>query len=121
MRAAKLMPIATIFSSQAVLLCNTAKKELPFIEVIKTRISGFITAQRFVLCTYNAPRSQLSELIKITPGKKAPTLSPLEDDEWIGVSALVESSNVVQIMDSLTARGATDIIIFQISNSRVGA
>jgi ATP phosphoribosyltransferase len=62
MRAAKLMPIATLLTSEAVLICNPKKHASnPLIEKIKKRIQGVIAAQRFVLVTYNITRDQLTK------------------------------------------------------------
>jgi ATP phosphoribosyltransferase len=108
-------------TTQAVLICNPAKLDTnPLIHKIVRRIEGVIVAQRFLLCTYNVQRNQLSNAIKITPGKKAPTISPLEHDEWVSVSSMVSKSEVVNIMDQLEEIGAQDILITEIKNARLG-
>ncbi|RKO94667.1 hypothetical protein BDK51DRAFT_21973 [Blyttiomyces helicus] len=120
MRAAKLHAISTVLSSQAVLICNPKKHTSnPLVETLKRRIEGVIAAQKYVLCNYNVARSSLAEAVKITPGKKAPTLSPLEDTEWVAVQAMVLKSQMADMMDRLTAIGATDILILAIHNCRV--
>lgn len=74
MRAAKLQRIETLVTSEAVLISNPRKhSNNPLVETIKRRIEGVITAQKYVICTYNILRSNLSNAKKITPGKKAPT------------------------------------------------
>ncbi|KAH0218582.1 hypothetical protein KCU86_g2598, partial [Aureobasidium melanogenum] len=83
-----------------------------------TRIRGVITAQKYVLCTYNVERSNLDKAAKITPGKRAPTVNSLEESGWVAVSAMVERKNVSNAMDELTAIGATDILVTKIENSR---
>jgi ATP phosphoribosyltransferase len=63
MRAAKLMPIATLLTSEAVLICNSQKHSTnPLIEKIKKRIEGVIAAQRYVLVTFNIQRVNLSKV-----------------------------------------------------------
>ncbi|KAI9017471.1 hypothetical protein BC832DRAFT_588733 [Gaertneriomyces semiglobifer] len=120
MREAKLHAIATLISSQAVLICNRKKRDTnPLIATIQARIQGVIAAQKYVLCNYNIARSRLPQAIKITPGKKAPTVSPLEDDSWVAVSSMILKNQVADIMDQLEAIGATDILVFQIHNCRV--
>ena len=44
---------------------------------------------------------------EITPGKKSPSIQPLEDEAWVAVSALVEKSKAAPIMDSLAAAGGS--------------
>lgn len=120
MRAAKLIRIETLIKSQAVLICNSTKhRNNPLIEKIKSRIEGVIAAQKFVLCNYNVLRTSLAIATKITPGKKAPTISPLDDDNWVAVSSMVPQSKVSDIMDELAAAGAEDILILSIHNCRV--
>lgn len=54
----------------------------------------------------------------VTPGKTSPTIDPLEKEGWVAVSATVESKNVANVMDELTACGAIDILVLNIINSR---
>ncbi|ORY47803.1 ATP phosphoribosyltransferase [Rhizoclosmatium globosum] len=121
MHAAKLHAIETILTTEAVLICNPNKhKTNPLIEKIKRRIEGVIVAQRYVLCTYNVPRSQMAEAVKITPGKKAPTISALETDGWVAVSVMVLKSKAADVMDALEEIGAQDILVTEIKNARMG-
>lgn len=54
----------------------------------------------------------------ITPGKRAATITPLEDDGWVAVSAMVEKKMIASSMDKLSKIGAEDILVIQIHNSR---
>ncbi|GME68832.1 unnamed protein product [Ambrosiozyma monospora] len=78
-----------------------------------------MAAQKYILCNYNAPRNKLDDLLKLTPGRRAATVSPLLEEDWAAVSSMVERKNIGEIMDKLKAGGATDILIFEISNCRV--
>ncbi|KAJ3126754.1 ATP phosphoribosyltransferase (ATP-PRTase) (ATP-PRT) [Irineochytrium annulatum] len=121
MHAAKLHDIETLISSQAVLISNPKKHQSnPLIEKIRRRIEGVIVAQRYVLCTYNVPRGALTEVVKVTPGKKAPTISPLEHGDWVAVSVMVTKKTVVDTVDKLEEMGAQDILITDIKNARMG-
>jgi ATP phosphoribosyltransferase len=88
--------------------------------MITNRIRGVIAAKKYILLNYNVPRSILAEVSKITPGKRAPTVSPLEGEgeSWVAVSVMVERKNVAQVMDQLENKGASDILVFNIINSR---
>ena len=46
--------------------------------------------RRYQLMQYNVPRSALPDAIKITPGKKSPTIQPLEAEGWVAVSVMVQ-------------------------------
>jgi ATP phosphoribosyltransferase len=54
----------------------------------------------------------------VTPGKRAPTITALEEDGWVAVNAMVEKKRMAPIMDKLAEIGATDILVLEISNSR---
>jgi ATP phosphoribosyltransferase len=122
MRAAGLRPIATLLKSEAVLIRSTATKHpnlVALIEKITMRIAGVIAARKYIVCQYNVRRATLSAATAITPGRRAPTISPLEDAEWVAVSAMVERSKMADVMDQLVAVGAEDILVFNLDNSRV--
>jgi len=119
MRAAGLKAIATVMESQAVLIESPkphSNKQL--VELITARIRGVIAAKRYVLCTYNVPRSFLPRVVKITPGKRAPTITALDDTEWVAVNAMVERRSIADKMDELEAAGCSDILVTEIINSR---
>lgn len=126
MKAAGLKAIDTVMESQAVLICSKNTADCSQMSdgngnlqtLITNRIRGVISAKRYVLLNYNVPRSMLPEVVKITPGKRAPTVSPLEGAEWVAVSVMVERKNVAEVMDQLENRGASDILVFDIINSR---
>ncbi|ESW95948.1 ATP phosphoribosyltransferase [Ogataea parapolymorpha DL-1] len=119
MKAAGLHAIGTILNTSAHLIISRNPSHPELVEVIKSRLEGVLAAQRYVLCNYNAPRSMLPSLLKLTPGRRAATVSPLDDGEWVAVSSMVERKDMGNIMDRLKELGASDILVFEISNCRV--
>ena len=122
MRAAGLHAIATVLKTEAVLIKSSTPKHPalePLIQLITRRITGVVAANHYVVCEYNIPRVKLPESRQITPGRRAPTISPLEDDDWVAVSAMVEKGKIANVMDELTQIGAEDIMIFNLDNCRV--
>lgn len=122
MRAAGLHAIGTLVESEAVLI-RSAKPPSPekavLIEKITARIAGVIAAGKYVICQYNVKRSEVAAAILITPGRRAPTVSPLEDSEWVAVSAMVEKKSIAGVMDELVKIGAEDVLVFNLDNCRV--
>lgn len=57
---------------------------------------------------------------KITPGKRAPTITSLDDPNWMAVESMVLKEKIADVMDELKACGATDILVLNIANSRAG-
>jgi len=123
MRAAGLHAIATVLDTEAVLIKSRAPKHdaahADLIKVITNRIRGVVAANKYVSCQYNISRDRLAAASKITPGHKAPTISPLETDNWVAVGVMVEKKKIAQIMDDLVAIGAEDILVFNLDNCRV--
>ena len=118
MRAAGLKAIDTVVESSAVLIKSRNTSNEKLLNLIAARIRGVITAQRYVLCQYNVARDKLQEATKITPGKRAPTITSLEEQGWVAVSSMVEKKRIASAMDELATVGATDILVLDISNSR---
>ena len=118
MRAAGLKAIDTVVDSTAVLIKSRNPSNTKTIDLITSRIRGVITAQKFVLCQYNIERSRLSEATKITPGKRAATITTLDAEGWVAVSSMVEKKKLALVMDDLASVGAQDILVLDIHNTR---
>lgn len=77
MKAAGLHAIETILDTSAHLIYSKNPSHPELLELIQSRFEGLLAANKYVLCNYNAPREKLPELLKITPGRRAATVSPL--------------------------------------------
>ncbi|KAI9899528.1 hypothetical protein N3K66_005989 [Trichothecium roseum] len=118
MRAAGLKAIDTVVDSTAVLIRSRSPSNPEMVELIASRIRGVITAQKYVLCQYNIERSSLPEAVKITPGRRSPTVTTLDAEGWVAISCMVEKKKIAVVMDDLARVGATDILVLDIHNSR---
>lgn len=121
MRAAGLHAIATVLETEAVLIRSTTPKHphlAPLIDLITKRIAGVVAAKKYVFCQFNVSRDKLPLARQIAPGRKAPTVSPLEEENWVGVSSMIERKNCANIMDELVKIGAEDVLIFSLDNCR---
>ena len=118
MRAAGLEIVAEVLKTEAVFIANPRCGHPAMVERLKKRIEGHLTATRYQMVQYNVHRDNMPKVAEITPGKRAPTVSPLDTDGWCAVSALVLKKLVSEKMDALQAAGATDILVFDIANSR---
>ncbi|KIJ61085.1 hypothetical protein HYDPIDRAFT_31597 [Hydnomerulius pinastri MD-312] len=122
MRAAGLHAIATLLQTEAVLIKSTVPSRAdhtPLINLIASRIAGVVAAEKYVVCSYNISRAALPQAVQITPGRRAPTISPLEKEDWVDVSAMVEKKDCATVMDQLVKIGAEDVLIFNLDNCRV--
>lgn len=119
MKAAGLHAIETILDTSAHLIYSKHPSHPELLDLIQSRFEGLLAANKYVLCNYNAPRDKLPELLKVTPGRRAATVSPLEDDGWVAVSSMVERKDIAVKMDKLKSLGASDILTLEITNCRV--
>jgi len=87
--------------------------------MLTRRIAGVIASKKYVLCEYNIHRDVLLKATSLTPGRRAPTISPLEQDGWVAVSSMVERKKVADVMDQLVDIGAEDVLIMNLDNCRV--
>lgn len=72
-----------------------------------------IAAKKYVLCTYNVLRSKLETVTKITPGKRAPSVTMLEEEGWVAISVMVEKRKIADIMDRYVSLSVPKIKLFK--------
>jgi len=118
MRAAGLEEIQSILESEAVFIVNPHSKHKDLAQKISQRLNGVLTALNFVMVEYNILRNQLEVAKKITPGKTSPTLSPLDNPDWIAVKVMIPKTQSNQSLDELMVIGARDIVVNSIQNCR---
>ena len=118
MRSAGLKAIDDVVVSQAVLIQSRAPSNRELVELIAARIRGVITAQKYALCQYNIARAALAQATRITPGKRSPTVTALDENGWVAVSVMVSRRDMAVVMDELARVGAQDILMLDIHNSR---
>mmetsp|Transcript_29838 Transcript_29838/g.72284 ORF Transcript_29838/g.72284 Transcript_29838/m.72284 type:complete len:296 (-) Transcript_29838:282-1169(-) len=119
MRAAGLEVVHEILDTQAILIANPNSEHKEIISVLKKRIEGYLTATKYVMIVYNVSNDILQDAIKITPGKRSPTVTNLDCGNVKAVSALVLKKEVSNKMDELHDIGATDILVLDLQNSRM--
>lgn len=118
MRAAGLCAIDTVVESTAILIKSRKTSNQKLVNLVTARIKGVIQAQKYVLCIYNIARNRLHEATKITPGKRAPTITSLEEPDWVAVQVMVEKKELANVMDRLEEIQASDILVTELINSR---
>lgn len=82
------------------------------------RVQGVVFAQQYLMLDYDCPRSILDDAVKITPGLESPTLSPLADEAWVAVRAMVPRKVHNSVMDQLADLGAKAILASDIRSCR---
>ena len=87
--------------------------------VLINRIQGILHAHNYVMLDYNIARANLDKVTAITPGLSAPTVSPLANNSWVAVRAMVPKTQANSLMDELSALGAEAILATDIRIARI--
>lgn len=82
------------------------------------RVQGVVFAQQYLMLDYDCPKTALDEAVKVTPGLESPTLSPLADESWVAVRAMVPRKGHNAVMDQLADLGAKAILASDIRSCR---
>jgi ATP phosphoribosyltransferase len=108
-----------ILSSEAVLIERNGAERSTEVETLLRRLSGVVIARQYVLVDYDVKTSDLDVACALTPGIESPTISPLQNNEWSAVRAMVVKKDVNRIMDELWAVGARGILVTDIHACRL--
>lgn len=88
-------------------------------EILLRRLRGVIVAREYVIFDYDCPTNLIDKVSVITPGIESPTISPLRDQDWVAVRALVKASETNVTMDALYELGARAILVSAIHAARI--
>jgi ATP phosphoribosyltransferase len=108
-----------ILTSEAIVISRKDVAIAAELEVLIRRLQGVVTARRYVLMDYDIKKSDLDAACAITPGLESPTISPLQNPEWLAVRAMVLRSETNKVMDDLYAMGARGILVTDIHACRL--
>ncbi len=106
-----------ILKSTARLICAPGKANEA--SKLLRRLQGVIVAREYVIFDYDCPVELVEAASKLTPGIESPTISPLADQNWDAVRALVRADQTNQIMDQLYEIGARAILVSAIHAARI--
>ncbi|WBL18368.1 ATP phosphoribosyltransferase [Citricoccus sp. NR2] len=98
-----------IMTSEAILIGQTGKTP-EGLDVLMRRLQGVLVARRYVMIDYDVRREHLDEASAVTPGLESPTISPLQDEDWVAVRSMVRKDQMNKVMDQLYALGARAIL-----------
>ncbi|GAA4845902.1 ATP phosphoribosyltransferase [Saccharopolyspora rosea] len=108
-----------ICQSEAVVVERDGADDEQAKDQLIARLQGVVFAQQYVMLDYNCPRELLETATELTPGLGSPTMSPLADEQWVAVRAMVSRKEAPAIMDRLAAAGAKAILSSDIRACRL--
>ncbi|MFF8033178.1 MULTISPECIES: ATP phosphoribosyltransferase [unclassified Streptomyces] len=114
-----------IMKSEAVVIRRTGASAEPDetvepkVQQFLRRLQGVLVARTYVMMDYDCRVEQLEKAVALTPGLESPTVSPLHNEGWVAVRAMVPSKEAQRIMDDLYDIGARAILTTAIHACRL--
>ncbi len=108
-----------ILHSEAILIKGNRPGPEVAVDVLERRLMGVRTARTYVMLDYDCPRHLVDRATELTPGLESPTVSPLQDEEWVAVRAMVPRYGRNRVMDQLYDLGARAILVTDIAACRL--
>lgn len=106
-----------ILESEAQLIVSLGKDSA--CEGLLQRLEGVRVAREYVIFDYDCPIALVEAASKVTPGIESPTISPLRDQNWVAIRALVKAAETNEKMDELYKLGARAILVSAIHAARI--
>lgn len=111
-----LKEVEVVTQSEAVLIANqnlTIEKST-LLEKLLFRLRAVRNARENKYILLNAPNESISEIAKILPGMKSPTILPLAEEGWSSIHAVVREDEFWDVIDQLKIFGAQGILVVPI-------
>ncbi|MDR2764364.1 MAG: ATP phosphoribosyltransferase [Tannerella sp.] len=112
----QLKEVAVVMKSEALLIANRSlpaeKREVLNGILFRFAAVQEATGKKYVLL--NAPKAQLTEITKLLPGMKSPTVTPLADAGWVSVQSVITEKHFWEIIGKLKNLGAEGILVIPI-------
>lgn len=112
-----------IMKSEAIVIrrtgADTEEAAEPKVQQFLRRLQGVLVARTYVMMDYDCRVEQLEKAVALTPGLESPTVSPLHNEGWVAVRAMVPAKEAQRIMDDLYAIGARAILTTAIHACRL--
>lgn len=119
LRANRLRILETLMTSETQLIANktawTDGWKRGKIETLSLMLNGAMAAGKQVGLMLNARRVDLDAVLGVLPALNSPTVSHLQDPEWIAVNTILEQSTVRDVIPKLKAAGGTGIVEYPLS------
>lgn len=109
-----------ILTSEAVVIRgNGTDPADPQAQQFLRRLQGVLVARSYVMMDYDCRAEHLERAVALTPGLESPTVSPLHNEGWVAVRAMVPAKEAQRIMDDLYELGARAILTTSIHACRL--
>lgn len=119
LKANRLRIIDTVLESNTQIITNHVawadEARRRKIENLALMLRGAMEAQGRVGLMLNVQVSHLQSILEVLPALNSPTISPLNDKEWVAVNTIIEESLSWDVIPRLKAANATGIVEYPLN------
>lgn len=111
-----LREVETVMTSEAVLIAQPGMKDGPeaILNKLLFRIRSVKAAEQNKYILLNAPIDRVSDISRILPGMRSPTVVPLADSNWVSLQSVISEHEFWNVVDELKQAGAEGILVVSI-------
>lgn len=109
-----------VLKSEAIVIVpDEAKLANPQVKRFLDHLRGIVVARQYSMVEYDIRREALEKAVVLAPGFEAPTVSPLNDPDWVAVKVMLPRKKIHDIVDALADIGARGIVVTDIRTCRL--
>ena len=108
-----LKEVEVILKSEAVLAVSPqiSEEAKQVLAKLQFRIQSVLRSRKSKYILMNVPNDKISEISKILPVLKSPTVMPLAEEGWSSVHSVIDEDKFWEVIDQLKEAGAEGILV----------
>jgi ATP phosphoribosyltransferase len=108
-----LKEVEVILKSEAVLAVSPqiSEEAKQVVAKLQFRIQSVLRSRKSKYILMNVPNNKISEISKILPVLKSPTVMPLAEEGWSSVHSVIDEDKFWEVIDQLKDAGAEGILV----------
>lgn len=112
----QLKEVEVVLPSEALLIAHNdlGDEKQAILDELLFRFEAIQEAEGKKYVLLNAPKDRVDEIIKVLPGMKSPTVTPLANGDWVSVQSVIAEKHFWEIIGKLKALGAEGILVLPI-------
>lgn len=111
-----LKEVERILESEAVMIATPglSDEKQDLLNELLFRIEAVKSAEDKKYVLMNAPKDKVSDIVKVLPGIKSPTIMPLAESDWCSIHTVLDETRFWEIIGQIKANGAQGILVLPI-------
>lgn len=111
-----LKEVERILESEAVMIATPglSDEKQDVLNELLFRIEAVKSAEDKKYVLMNAPKDKVSDIVKVLPGIKSPTIMPLAESDWCSIHTVLDETRFWEIIGQIKANGAQGILVLPI-------